>query len=99
SDEGSSGDSDGDPAPAITAVRARRSVRGVILVWEAVPEALRYEVARRDGATSSWMLIAKNLPRPAYTIESHSAEQEYRLRCVTASGPGPWSSRIRLSGI
>jgi CRP-like cAMP-binding protein len=96
-DSGSEQDLSSVPVPVITNIRARRSSRGLILVWEGSPDTISYDVARWDQRRNIWRLSARELPRPVWTDEAPEESSRYRIRGKGAGEPGPWSGSVKVS--
>ena len=90
------------PTPTATAdagtvpnLSAQATTRGVELSWEALPNAVRYELLTWWDLGTGWRPIGgDNLTGTSYTHTSAVAGTEYyySIRAIYADGEGPWLS-------
>ncbi|MYC20918.1 MAG: hypothetical protein F4X62_05470 [Caldilineaceae bacterium SB0662_bin_25] len=93
---------DATPTPTATAstltvpkLTAQATTRGVVLSWEALPNAVRYELLTYWASDPGWQPIGGNsLAGTSYTHTSAVAGTlyYYSIRAIFADGEGPWLS-------
>ena len=82
-------------AGAVPNLSAQATTRGVELSWEALPNAVRYELLTWWDLGTGWRPIGgDNLTGTSYTHTSAVAGTEYyySIRAIYADGEGPWLS-------
>ncbi len=82
-------------AGAVPNLSAQATTRGVELSWEALPNAVRYELLTWWDLGTGWRPIGgDNLTGTSYTHTSAVAGTEYyySIRAIYADGGGPWLS-------
>ena len=84
-----------EDAGAVPNLSAQATARGVELSWEALPNAVRYELLTWWDLGTGWRPIAgDSLTATSYTHTSVVAGTEYyySIRAIYADGEGPWLS-------
>ncbi|MFF3894166.1 PA14 domain-containing protein [Streptomyces sp. NPDC001812] len=92
-------DRTGPAAP--TGLTAHGDLNGMVLGWNAVPDAVAYQLYERNPATGSYTLVEK-LTGTSYThsVGHDETPHTYVVRALDAAGnPGPYSKPVTSDGI
>ncbi|MFV0135302.1 fibronectin type III domain-containing protein [Streptomyces sp. HMX87] len=92
-------DRTGPAAP--TRLTAHGDLHGMVLGWNAAPDAAAYQLYERDPATGSYTLV-KQLTGTSYThpVGHDDTPHTYVVRALdTVGNPGPYSAPVTSDGI
>ncbi|MFJ5896637.1 PA14 domain-containing protein [Streptomyces sp. NPDC093064] len=92
-------DRTGPAAP--TGLTAHGDLHGIVLGWNAVPDAAAYQLYERNPATGSYTLV-KELTGTSYThpVGHNATPHTYVVRALDRAGnPGPYSAPVTSDGI
>lgn len=97
-EESSSAESERPPSdPTVPAVKVMKRESSLLLIWNDIEGADRYEVARLNPGTGKWRIEVSNLVRPVHILDAFRTSSTYRVRAILSSGEGPWSKAVKPS--
>jgi voltage-gated potassium channel len=90
------------PEEHVWQITAELTTSGVLLEWEPLSGAERYEVIRRVPESGRWRVLTRNAQDTSYVDASRLSDQTtdsvtYRVRPVRPSGAGAWSRPVAAS--
>jgi voltage-gated potassium channel len=79
-------------------IEVKRIKYGINLKWNKIPEAVYYEIVKREDTAKNWEYVVKRLMMPQFIdIKIENVKKlYYKIRAIYKSGPGSWSDEYSI---